>query len=120
VIQKIGSQFRHWLQDEFRSERLLPGLISGVLIGITKVIVALSLGSLIFSGDLASHLSYGIGTALVTAAVTMIGLSLSSAVSLAEMKEKEPELAATFHEFVVRLLSERLSAANRSLEAVLR
>jgi SulP family sulfate permease len=40
--------------------------------------------------------------------------------ALSEMKEKEPELAATFHEFVVRLLSERLTATNRSLEAVLR
>lgn len=40
--------------------------------------------------------------------------------ALSEMKEREPELAATFHEFVARLLSERLTATTRSLEAVLR
>jgi hypothetical protein len=36
------------------------------------------------------------------------------------MREQEPELAAAFHEFVVRLLSDRLDASNRFLEAVLR
>jgi hypothetical protein len=40
--------------------------------------------------------------------------------ALSEMKEKEPELAATFHEFMARLLSERLAATTRTLEAVLR
>jgi SulP family sulfate permease len=40
--------------------------------------------------------------------------------ALSEMKEKEPELAATFHEFVAYLLSERLAATTRSLEAVLK
>jgi SulP family sulfate permease len=40
--------------------------------------------------------------------------------ALSEMKKKEPELAATFHEFVAYLLSERLAAATRSLEAVLK
>ncbi len=70
----------HWLQDEFQSERLLPGLTSGLLMGITEVMFALSLGSLIFSGKLAPYLSYGIGMALVTAAVMMIGTSLTSLV----------------------------------------
>jgi hypothetical protein len=36
------------------------------------------------------------------------------------MREKELELAATFHEFVVRLLSERLVAANQALAAGLK
>jgi len=40
--------------------------------------------------------------------------------SLAEMKEKEPELAATFHEFSARLLAERLTTITRTLQAVLR
>ena len=48
--------------------------------GITEVMVALSLGSLIFSGELAPYLPYGIGMALVTAAVMMIGTSLTSRV----------------------------------------
>jgi CRP-like cAMP-binding protein len=39
--------------------------------------------------------------------------------AMSETKEKEPELATTFLEFVARLLSERLAATNRSLEATL-
>jgi SulP family sulfate permease len=39
--------------------------------------------------------------------------------ALLEMKEKEPALAATFHEFAVCLLSERLAATNNLLEAML-
>jgi SulP family sulfate permease len=40
--------------------------------------------------------------------------------ALSRMKEEEPELAATFHEFIAHLLSERLTATTRTLEAVLR
>jgi SulP family sulfate permease len=40
--------------------------------------------------------------------------------ALLEMKVKESELATTFHEFVAHLLSERLAATTRTLEAVLR
>jgi hypothetical protein len=36
------------------------------------------------------------------------------------MRKQEPELAAAFHEFIVRLLSERLVATTQTLEAVLR
>jgi SulP family sulfate permease len=68
------------LRDEFQSERLLPGLTSGALIGITEVIFALSVGSLIFCGELAPYLSYGIGIALATAAITLVSLSLSSSI----------------------------------------
>jgi SulP family sulfate permease len=40
--------------------------------------------------------------------------------ALSRMVEEEPELAATFHEFVAHLLSERLAATTRTLKAVLR
>jgi SulP family sulfate permease len=40
--------------------------------------------------------------------------------ALSNMKDQEPELAATFHEFAAHLLSERLAATTRTLEAVLR
>jgi len=39
---------------------------------------------------------------------------------LAEMKEQEPELAATFHEFAARVLSERLTTITQTLQAMLR
>jgi hypothetical protein len=35
------------------------------------------------------------------------------------MKEREPELAAAFHEFAVRLLSERVITTTRAFEAML-
>jgi SulP family sulfate permease len=38
--------------------------------------------------------------------------------TLDEMRQKDPELAAAFHELIVRLVSERLAAANRSIEAL--
>ena len=40
--------------------------------------------------------------------------------ALVDMKEQAPELAAAFHEFVARLLSERLAAMTRTLEGMLR
>lgn len=70
-----------WLREETQPEQLLPGLLSGTLFGVTEVIVALSLGSLVFSGGLAPYLPYGIGLALVTAVIMLIGVSLTSRVS---------------------------------------
>ncbi len=64
--------------DEFRSERLFSSLTAGVLIGISEVIFALSVGSLIFSGELAPYISYGIGIALVTTTILLVVTSLGS------------------------------------------
>ena len=58
-------------------------------------------------------------TASVIADMPVTSYRLTRA-ALIEMKEKEPELAATFHEFAARLLSERLTATTRTLEAVLK
>jgi CRP-like cAMP-binding protein len=58
-------------------------------------------------------------TASVIADSPTIAFRLTQA-ALSEIREKEPELAATFHEFVAYLLSERLAATTRTLEAVLK
>ncbi|HTX90039.1 MAG TPA: SulP family inorganic anion transporter [Anaerolineales bacterium] len=42
-----------------------------------------------------------------------------SAQSLKEMREKDPEVAAHLHEWVARLLAERLSDNNRTIEALM-
>jgi SulP family sulfate permease len=60
--------------------QLLPNLMAGLLVGIGEIIFAISIGSLIFSGELLPFLPYGIGIALVTAAVTMISISLLSSI----------------------------------------
>jgi SulP family sulfate permease len=80
VTQTTGPRSPHWLWDEFQSERLLPSLTAGVLMGITEVIYALSLGSLIFSGDLGAYLSFGIGIALITPTIVLICISLGTSV----------------------------------------
>jgi SulP family sulfate permease len=80
MTHTANQRFSHWLRDGFRPESLLPGLIAGLLMGVSEVIFALSVGSLIFSGELGPYLSYGIGVALVTAAIVLIGISLSSSV----------------------------------------
>jgi SulP family sulfate permease len=80
MTQAVGKKTLHWLRSEFQPEQFMPGLIAGVLIGITDVVFAISMGSLIFSGELAPYISYGIGIALVTSAILMIGTSLISSV----------------------------------------
>jgi SulP family sulfate permease len=80
MTQAMGGGVFQKLRAEFRLERFLPGLIAGVLIGISDIIFAISMGSLIFSGELTRYLSYGIGVALVTSSIVMIGTSLMSSV----------------------------------------
>ncbi len=70
----ISGVIRDARHEALSPERLLPGLVAGLLLGTTEVIIALSLGSLIFSGELAPFLPYGIGMALVTA-VLVLGIT---------------------------------------------
>ncbi len=80
MSQVADQKLPHWLQDGFQSGKPLTALTTGVLIGINEIIFALSVGSLIFSGELAPYLSYGIGIALVTTTIALIGISLGSSV----------------------------------------
>jgi SulP family sulfate permease len=76
----IRENSRKWFLEEFRPETIVPGLIAGLLLGVTEVIVTLSLGSFIFSGDLSAFLPYGFGMALVSSAIMMIVVALTSRV----------------------------------------
>jgi SulP family sulfate permease len=76
--QTPGQKLSRWLQNEFRPKNLLPSLTSGIVLGISEVIFAISLGSLVFSGKLAVYFPYGVGAALVTAATVMIVTALTS------------------------------------------
>ena len=76
----VTSGLTAWLRAEFHSGRWIPSLTSGTLIGVKEVIFALSVGSLIFSGELAPFLPYGIGLALVTQIVVLVATSLGSSV----------------------------------------
>ncbi len=57
-------------------------------------------------------------TASAIADLTTIAYRLTHA-NLVEMKTKEPELAASFHEFMAALLSERLLATTKTLDALM-
>jgi sulfate permease, SulP family len=79
-------------------------------------LLTLGLGTAV--GELGLYLGNKSTTSVITdTPVTAYRLTITA---LAEMKKKEPELAAEFNEFIARLLSERLAATTRTLEAVLR
>jgi SulP family sulfate permease len=51
-----------------------------LLLGFTEIIFAVSLGSLIFSGELTPYRPYGIGIAIASLAITSITISLTTSV----------------------------------------
>lgn len=61
--------------EALRPERLLSALLVGLLIGALEVAFAASFAALIFRGEMAVHLSRGIGMALFAAAA---GIAISS------------------------------------------
>jgi len=68
-------------------------------------------------GEMGIYLG-GTRTASVVASRTSTVYRLSSQ-SLREMREKDPEIAALFHEWIARLLAERVADNNRTLEALM-
>ena len=61
---------------ELKSERLLPGFTSGMVVGGIEVIIAISFAALIFAGALSDFVPSGIGLALVGAIITGIVIAL--------------------------------------------
>lgn len=69
-----------WLLEETRPKVLIPSLMMGILTGMVEVIYALSLASLVFSGNLAEFLPYGFGISLVSSVVLLIGTAVISSI----------------------------------------
>jgi len=63
------------IRNVLRPGQLFPILLAGGLIGILQIAIAASFGALIFSGEMATSLSRGIGMALFSA---MLGLAITS------------------------------------------
>ncbi|HRN68388.1 MAG TPA: SulP family inorganic anion transporter [Promineifilum sp.] len=63
------------IRNVLRPGQLFPILLAGGLIGILQIAIAASFGALIFSGEMATYLSRGIGMALFSA---MLGLAITS------------------------------------------
>ena len=81
MLRLFDFKFRDWLQDEFHAERFLPNLAAILFIGFLETIFTVSMGSLIFSGELSIYLPYGIRIALSSFAITTIATSLTSSAS---------------------------------------
>jgi sulfate permease, SulP family len=65
----IQSRFSVWLADELRPDLLLKSLATGFLVFILELIVVISFSALIFSGDLAGQLPFGLGFIMVGDAI---------------------------------------------------
>lgn len=79
-MQKISLKIRSYLNVHLQSDYLFPNLATGLLVGFSEVIFSVSLGSLIFSGELASYLPLGIGIAIASLAITTLTISLTSSI----------------------------------------
>jgi SulP family sulfate permease len=71
-IKKISSE----LAGDFKSSRLVPGVTSGIVIGLLEVIVAISFASLIYSGEISGFIGIGIGLALIGAIIAGFTITL--------------------------------------------
>jgi sulfate permease, SulP family len=75
-----ASKYFSHFRAEFQSKKIVPALFTGILMGVTELIFAISMGSLIFSGEMAAYLPYGIGIALVTETIMLIVISLGTSI----------------------------------------
>ncbi|UBF30410.1 hypothetical protein K9N68_35010 (plasmid) [Kovacikia minuta CCNUW1] len=62
---------------------LLPNIVAGLISGLVSVTYSLSFAALIFSGNLATHLSVGINSALISAALIAFAVACTSSFSFA-------------------------------------
>jgi len=63
--------------------RWLSGAIAGLTIGAAAILTSVSVAALIFSGELATHLGYGVSMALTTATIVGLIVALTSSGGLA-------------------------------------
>lgn len=69
-----GGALKTWRQqfdDTFSLSRWVPGVMSGLIIGLLEVILAISFAALIFAGPLSQFVANGIGLALAGAALNL-------------------------------------------------
>jgi SulP family sulfate permease len=61
-----------------RFQNILSNIFSGTISGVIRMVYTISLGSLIFSGDLAGYTPYGLGIALMTSIAMIFTTTLFS------------------------------------------
>jgi SulP family sulfate permease len=62
--------------QDLKSERLVPGITSGLVIGSLEVIIAISFTALIYAGELSRYVGVGIAFALIGAIITGVVVAL--------------------------------------------
>ena len=67
----------------FQFSYFLPNLFAGLIVGLAAVIDAISVGALIFSGDLANYLPFGLSNVLLSSALLTLLVALSSSFAVA-------------------------------------
>jgi SulP family sulfate permease len=72
------SKFLTGATSELRPRQLLPNLTIGVVVGLVEIVLAVSFAAIIFSGDLSSFIIYGLGLALIGAALSGAVVALMS------------------------------------------
>lgn len=63
---------------QFKTDRLLANVLAGLLVGSIGVVASISFAALIFTGDLTSYVSNGIGMALISGAVLGLVVAFTS------------------------------------------
>ncbi len=114
MAQANARRFTAWLQAETRPKVLIPTLTMGVMTGAVEVLYALSIASLIFSGELAPYLPYGIGISLVSSVVLLTGTAaISSVPGIFSSTQDSP---AVMTGVMVASLAASLGAAGRGAD----
>jgi SulP family sulfate permease len=76
--ERARSKFLAGVTSELRPRQLLPNLTIGVVVGLVEIVLAISFAAIIFSGDLSSFIIYGLGLALIGAALSGAVVALMS------------------------------------------
>ena len=76
MVRKIKRGFRSWKGETINVGRMFPNIMAGILVGIEEIIFAISIGTLVFSGELSPYLPHGIGIALITILTYTIAIPL--------------------------------------------
>jgi SulP family sulfate permease len=111
-------------QKPGRGQRLagwMASALSGILTGGVSVVASVSLAALIFSGDIAAHLDYGIHVALVTASIVglMVSLTGSCGVAVAIPQDRTAPILAIMAAAIAAAAPEQASGGEVLLHIAL-
>lgn len=68
------------IAQDLKSERLLPGVTSGLVVGLIDILIAISFAALIFTGELSNYVVHGIWFALIGTIITGIFIAMMTTI----------------------------------------